>query len=99
MRLCPPVVIVLTALLVASPPSTAGQAQSHIGASGSKKPSFTSQYVEQLAQNLAKKPYTPPRQAEERWADLSYDQYRDVRVRREAIVWRGRRGKFELHLL
>ena len=51
-----------------------------------------------LARDLAKKPYAPPKQASEPWADMSYDQYRDIRVRPEAIAWRGKR-KVELHIL
>jgi glucans biosynthesis protein len=55
--------------------------------------------VEQLARELANKPYAPPRQAPERWAGLTYDQYRDIRLRQQGIVWRGARRKFELQPL
>jgi periplasmic glucans biosynthesis protein len=61
---------------------------------------FSPGYVEQLAQELGKKPFasaTDP--VPERWASLGYDQYRDVRFLAERAIWHGERRNFELHLL
>jgi glucans biosynthesis protein len=46
--------------------------------------------VQQLASDLAKKPFAPPRNdLSERWAGIGYDQYRDIRFRPERAIWRG----------
>jgi glucans biosynthesis protein len=56
--------------------------------------------VQQLASDLAKKPFAPPRNdLSERWAGIGYDQYRDIRFRPERAIWRGERRNFELHPL
>jgi periplasmic glucans biosynthesis protein len=61
---------------------------------------FSSAYVQQSAQELAKKPFASAKeQVPERWASLGYDQYRDVRFRAERAIWHGERRNFELHLL
>jgi glucans biosynthesis protein len=52
-----------------------------------------------MAQELAKKPYAAPREAAKHWANLNYDQFRDVRVGQQAILWRGSRRRLEAHLL
>ena len=57
-------------------------------------------YVQQRAQELAKKPFVSANdQVPERWAGFGYDQYRDVRFRAERAVWHGEHRNFELHLL
>lgn len=48
---------------------------------------------------MAKKPFAPPTEVPERWANIGYDQYRDIRFRPERAIWRGERRNFELHLL
>jgi periplasmic glucans biosynthesis protein len=61
---------------------------------------FSPEYVQQLARDLAKKPFASAKdEVPARWANLSYDQYRDVRFRAERAIWRGDRRNFELHLL
>jgi periplasmic glucans biosynthesis protein len=61
---------------------------------------FSPVYVQQLAQELAKKPFVSAKdQVPERWASLGYDQYRDVRFRAERAIWHGEHRNFELHLL
>src|SRR5262249_49160422 len=53
----------------------------------------------ELAREMAQKPFTPPQSVPDRWANLNYDQYRDIRFRRERAIWRGDRRNFELQLL
>ena len=88
MHLHQPTAIVLSFLCAVLPTASIGHAQSRLGAAVDRPQGFSRQTVELLAQELAKKPYAPPRQAPERWANLSYDQYRDVRVSQQGILWR-----------
>ena len=61
---------------------------------------FSAEYVQHLASDLAKKPFVAPEEAvPERWGNIGYDQYRDIRFRPEQAIWRGERRNFELHLL
>src|SRR5436190_22635475 len=49
---------------------------------------FPTGYVEKLAADMATKPFVPPTESvPEQWAKLNYDQYRDIRFRRERAVW------------
>ena len=61
---------------------------------------FSAAHVEQLAAEMAKKPFVPPSaKLPEEWLNLGYDRYRDVRFRAERAIWRGQGRNFELHLL
>jgi glucans biosynthesis protein len=61
---------------------------------------FSAATVQALARSLAKEPFVPPKESvPQPWANISYDQYRDIRFRRERAIWRGERRQFELHLL
>ena len=61
---------------------------------------FTASYVDQLAAEMARKPFAAPSASlPDQWANLGYDQYRDVRFRRDRAIWRGEGRPFELHLL
>jgi glucans biosynthesis protein len=99
MRLHQPTALVISFLCAVLPTAPIGHAQSRLGAEVHGPQGFSRQNVELLAQELARKPYALPRQAPERWASLSYDQYRDVRVSQHGVLWRGLRRRFEAHLL
>jgi periplasmic glucans biosynthesis protein len=61
---------------------------------------FSAETVQRLAAELAAKPFVAPSaQVSERWVNIGYDQYRDIRFRGEAAIWRGERSNFELQLL
>ena len=61
---------------------------------------FAPGYVEQLAAARAQKPFAAPAsELPEQWANLSYDQYRDIRFRSDRAIWHGEGRQFELHLL
>jgi glucans biosynthesis protein len=94
-----PTAIVLVLVCLAPLFGASARAQSHLGAPLSQASGFSRAAVERLAQELAKKPHAPPREAAEYWANLTYDQYRDVRVSEQGILWRGTRRKLEGHLL
>jgi periplasmic glucans biosynthesis protein len=62
--------------------------------------SFSADHVQKLAAEMASQPFAPPaEELPEQWAKLNYDQYRDIRFRRERAVWHGERRQFELQLL
>jgi glucans biosynthesis protein len=61
---------------------------------------FSAEALEKLASELAKKPFAAPEEnVPEPWANIGYDQYRDIRFRQQRAIWRGERRNFELHLL
>jgi periplasmic glucans biosynthesis protein len=61
---------------------------------------FSAAFVEHIAAEMAKKPFAPPKQnLPEEWANLGYDQFRDVRFRTDRAIWKGTGRNFELHLL
>jgi glucans biosynthesis protein len=61
---------------------------------------FEANTVEELARGLAKEAFVPPQENfPEPWASIGYDQFRDMRFRRERAIWHGERRNFELHLL
>jgi glucans biosynthesis protein len=61
---------------------------------------FSAEYVVQLASELAKKPFAPPKEeVPNGLADIGYDKYRDIRFRPERAIWRGQHRNFELHFL
>jgi periplasmic glucans biosynthesis protein len=89
------VLVCLVPLLTAS-----ARAQSRLGAPlPQTSGGFSRADVERMAQELAKKPYEAPREAAKNWANLNYDQFRDVRVSQQAILQRGSRRRLEAHLL
>ena len=56
--------------------------------------------VQRLAGELAGKAYAaPPEEAPKGAADLDYDQFRQIRFRRERTIWRGEGLNFELQVL
>jgi periplasmic glucans biosynthesis protein len=60
---------------------------------------FAADHVKNLAQQLAARPFTKPRiELPEPFNKLTYDQYRDIRFRREQSIWRGEKLDFELQL-
>jgi len=70
------------------------------GAQGADVASFAANTVEELARGLAKEAFVPPQEnVPEPWASIGYDQFRDIRFRRERAIWHGERRNFELHLL
>jgi glucans biosynthesis protein len=84
------------ALLIGLLPSASASAQ----AQGNGQQPFSAALVRALAADLARKPFVaPPPSASERWATIGYDQYRDIRFRRERAIWHAERGNFELQLL
>ena len=61
---------------------------------------FSAGVVQQLARDLAKRPFVPPSASTStRWANAGYDVYRDIRFRRERAIWQGEGRNFELQLL
>jgi glucans biosynthesis protein len=69
-------------------------------AGGGEQQPFSPALVKRLAANLAKQPFLPPpAPTSERWANLGYDQYRDIRFRRARTIWHGEHPNFELQLL
>jgi glucans biosynthesis protein len=78
-----------------APPKFAAQP-----AEDSETTRFWAAHVQGLAAEMARQPFAPPRSdLPEKWAKLDYDQYRDIRFRRERALWRGEGRNFELHLL
>ncbi len=62
--------------------------------------SFSADHVQKLAAEMASQLFAPPaEELPEQWAKLNYDQFRDIRFRRERAVWHGERRQFELQLL
>src|SRR5688572_9200579 len=70
------------------------------GARSAEGAPFAVGTVEELAKGLAKEAFVPPQEnVPEPWASIGYDQFRDIRFRRERAIWHGERRNFELHLL
>jgi periplasmic glucans biosynthesis protein len=63
-------------------------------------PAFNHEFVKQLAGQLAAKPHVPPSTTLPKALEgLDYDQYRQIRFRRERTIWRGEGLNFELQVL
>src|SRR5215470_14801154 len=63
-------------------------------------PAFSHETVKAMAQELAKQAYAaPPEDAAKATKDLTYDQFRQIRFRRERTIWRGENLNFELQVL
>src|SRR5215831_7283947 len=61
---------------------------------------FSPADVATLAADLAQRPFVAPSDSlPPEWANLNYDQYRDIRFRRSRAVWHGEGRNFELQLL
>lgn len=61
---------------------------------------FSKTIVESLAKGLATEAYVPPPETLPKGVEnLDYDQYRQLRFRRERTIWRGEGSNFELQLL
>jgi glucan biosynthesis protein len=61
---------------------------------------FTHELVQRQASELAAKAYEPPPDHIAKGAEnLDYDQYRQIRFRRERTIWRGEGLDFELQVL
>lgn len=70
------------------------------GAAHAAGPAIDHQAVVDIAERLARDPFQPPRQMDQHGlADLSYDQYRDIRYRTDRALWRGEGRRFEIDLL
>lgn len=59
---------------------------------------FDPDLVEQLARELASKPFEEPKQVPEPWRDMKYDEYRDIRFRPDRALWQDRDFDYELQL-
>ncbi|MCL4768183.1 MAG: glucan biosynthesis protein G [Hyphomicrobiaceae bacterium] len=60
---------------------------------------FTPDAVKRAAQQLAQRPFSKPRlELPEPFDKLTYDQYRDIRFRKEQAIWRGGKLDYELQL-
>jgi periplasmic glucans biosynthesis protein len=87
-------VVLFAGLLLAAAFGAAAQPQTDSGLL------FTSSYVDRLAADMAQKPYAAPDgNLPEQWSTLNYDQYRDIRFRRERAVWHSQNRNFEVHFL
>jgi periplasmic glucans biosynthesis protein len=61
---------------------------------------FSAEVADRMASERAKAPFQPPQaNLPAAWANLGYDQYRDVRFRMERAIWHGEQRNFEVHLL
>jgi glucans biosynthesis protein len=60
---------------------------------------FNRDKVVELARTLATKEFDPPSEVPELFGKLGYDQYRDIRFRRELGFWTGEHSGFSLDLL
>lgn len=75
-------------------------AQAPANAPPSGPPLFTHETVQQIASQLAAKAHEAPSAALPKGAEeLDYDQYRQIRFRRERTIWRGEGLNFELQVL
>lgn len=92
--------IVLVACALASFTVTPALAQAPSSAPASGPVAFTYETVQQIASQLAVKAYEAPSTAQPKgMEDLDYDQYRQIRFRRERTIWRGEGLSFELQVL
>jgi glucans biosynthesis protein len=61
---------------------------------------FSKAVVEEIAKSLATKAYVPPPETLPQGVDnLDYDQYRQIRFRKERTIWRGEGSIFQLQVL
>jgi glucans biosynthesis protein len=60
---------------------------------------FSRELVQLSASELAKKAYEAPTEIAKPAKDLDYDQFRQIRFRRERTIWRGENLNFELQVL
>lgn len=78
--------------------SAAAQTSPNVPPSG--PPPFTHEVVQRIASQLAAKAHEPPSATLPAGADkLDYDQYRQIRFRRDRTIWRGEDLNFELQVL
>jgi glucans biosynthesis protein len=75
-------------------PSVAGIAQLPIELS--KGGSFTRDTLVSFAQELASRPFGPPREVGPKLTGIGYDQYHDIEYRPEARLWSGEERGFEI---
>jgi glucans biosynthesis protein len=88
----------LAAGAVAAPPPD--HAPAGAGARLARDGAFDAETVVRLARELARTPFVPPPEnVPESLANLTYDQYRDIRFRRSETIWAGSRSKFHLQVL
>lgn len=59
---------------------------------------FSGRTVIDLARQLSERPFAAPPIAPERFQTLTYSEYRAIRFRKEAAIWRGENVGFELEL-
>ena len=59
---------------------------------------FAPGHVRELAAKLARRSFVPPAIVPDAWTKLDYDQYRQIRFRPEASLWRGTQSPFEAQL-
>lgn len=74
----------------------AGSAQAAVGFSSS---AFSHDTVKTLAEELSKKPFKERfLKIERSGAPLTYDEYRDIRFKKDKAIWRGKSSAFQLQL-
>lgn len=60
---------------------------------------FSRETVVEVARDLAKRDFQRPAKVPEPFNSFGYDQYRDIRFRKERAIWRGEQRGFALELL
>lgn len=87
-------------IMVAMSFSVAATRQPTANSSASERYRFTADTVEQLAQRLAKEQRTPPRlDGASPLRQVTYDQYRDIRVNPSSALWYGEQVPMRVELL
>ena len=92
--MCTKAAALVVGLLLVQPLTVRAQAAADPGLE------FSPDYVARLAADMARKPFLSPSEGvPPPWDTLGYDQYRDIRFRRERAIWHGEGRNFELQLL
>jgi periplasmic glucans biosynthesis protein len=89
---------VATASNAVTSPALADQAAPQT-ASPVPQPPFSRQTVVDIAQKMAKQPFSPPGRVPDAIANLGYDQYRKIRFRKEKGLWVGQSRGFTVEFL
>ena len=88
------------AALLAAGARGAGLSHAHAAPAYDTSTSFVPAHVPELAERLAAEPFSKPSiTLPASFQRVSYDQYRDIRFRRDQAIWRGDKIDFELQLL
>src|SRR5215475_10955586 len=90
LRNAQPLLLLVVCLLAGSATGASAQAEGQ---------PFSRELVQLSASALAKKAYEAPAEVAKPAKDLDYDQFRQIRFRRERTIWRGENLNFELQVL